>query len=110
MTDDIEAPVVDVYQRHGSTWAQLRGDHLVERLWLDRFCDLLRPGAAVLDIGCGSGLPVARELIQRGFDVTGLDAASTMLELFRRNLPGTLALQTDMRQLALDRRFAGLLA
>ena len=102
--------VIDVYQRHGAAWARLRGDHLTERAWLDRFCSLLPAGAAVLDIGCGSGLPIAREMIQRGFDVTGVDATPTMLALFRRNLPTVAAHLEDMRRLSLGRRFAGLLA
>lgn len=102
--------VIDVYQRHGSAWAELRSDRLVEGPWLDRFCILLPAGSAVLDIGCGSGLPIARELIRRSFDVTGVDATPKMLALFRRNLPGISAHLADMRQLALGRRFAGLLA
>lgn len=102
--------VIDVYHRHGSAWAELRSDHLVEGRWLDRFCDRLPVGAAVLDIGCGSGLPIARELIRRGFDVTGVDGTPTMLALFRRNLPDASAHLVDMRLLALGRRFAGLLA
>ncbi|NGM37993.1 MULTISPECIES: class I SAM-dependent DNA methyltransferase [Methylobacterium] len=110
MTDSPEASVIDVYQRHGAAWAELRGDTLVENAWLDRFCNLLPPGAAVLDVGCGSGLPIAGELIRRGFDVTGVDGTPTMLALFRRNLPGAPAHLADMRQLALGRRFAGLIA
>ncbi|KGB54831.1 dTDP-3-amino-3,4,6-trideoxy-alpha-D-glucopyranose [Sphingopyxis sp. LC81] len=110
MTDGTKASVLDVYQRHGTTWAKLRGGKLSERSWLDRFCNHLLPGAAVLDIGCGSGVPIARELIRRGFDVTGVDATQTMLALFRNNLPGITAHLMDMRQLALGRRFAGLLA
>ncbi|MBK1664336.1 SAM-dependent methyltransferase [Rhodospirillum rubrum] len=105
-----EDSVIDVYQRHGSAWAKRRADHLVEGTWLDRFCELLPAAASVLDIGCGSGLPIARELVRRGFDVTGVDGASTMLALFGRNLPGTPAHLADMRELALGRRFAGLLA
>lgn len=110
MAGNPEASVIDVYQRHGAAWARLRGDTLMERSWLDRFCALLSRGAAVLDIGCGAGLPIARELIRRGFDVTGVDGAPAMLALFRRNLPGTPAHLADMRDLDLGRRFAGLLA
>ncbi len=102
--------VIDVYQRHGVAWAGLRGDALMEGSWLDRFCALLPAGAAVLDIGCGSGLPIARELIRRGFEVTGVDGTPTMIALFRSNLPGIPAYHADMRELALGRPFAGLLA
>lgn len=110
MTRSAEASVIDVYQRHGAAWAKLRSDHLMEATWLDRFCNLLPAGAPVLDIGCGSGLPIARELIRRGFDVTGVDGTPIMLALLRHNLPGISAHLVDMRQLALGRSFAGLLA
>ncbi|WP_370677309.1 class I SAM-dependent methyltransferase [Pleomorphomonas sp. PLEO] len=110
MTERIEDSVIGVYQRHGAAWAALRGDRLTEGAWLDRFCGLIPAGAAVLDIGCGSGLPIAGDLIRRGFDVTGVDGTPTMLALFRRNLPATPGHLQDMRHLALGRRFAGLLA
>ena len=107
MTDDGQPSVTAIYQRHGEVWAEARNKELVERSWLDRFSALLPARGAVLDIGCGSGLPIARELVRRGFDVTGVDSTPTMISLFRRNLPDTPAHLMDMRQLALDRRFAG---
>lgn len=110
MTSSSGVSVIDVYQRHGLAWARLRSDDLIEKRWLDRFCARLPPGAAVLDIGWGSGLPIARELIRRGFAVTGVDGTPTMLAQFQRNLPGVAAHLIDMRQLALERQFAGLLA
>lgn len=110
MTHPATHAVIDVYRRHGRAWAELRGDRPAEGLWLDRFCDLLPAGANLLDIGCGSGLPIARELVRRGFDVTGIDAAPEMLDLFRFNLPGQPAFRADMRQLSLGGRYAGLLA
>ena len=64
----------------------------------------------MLDIGCGSGLPIGRELARRGFDLIGVDGSPTMLSLFQRNLSDARAHLMDMRQLALGRRFSGLLA
>lgn len=110
MTSSADISVIDVYQRHGLAWAGRRGDNLLEKPWLDRFCALLPAGAAVLDIGCGSGLPIARELTRRGFDITGVDGTPTMLTQFKHNLPGVAAELVDMRHLALGQRFAGLLA
>lgn len=110
MTAPESGSVVDLYQRHGAAWAALRTTRLVEAKWLDRFCALLPAGGAILDIGCGSGLPIARDLVRRGSDVTGVDAAETMLVLFRQNLPDMTAYRCDMRELALGRRFARLLA
>jgi SAM-dependent methyltransferase len=110
MGDGLEDKVVAVYRRHGETWAGLRGDRPAEGPWLDRFCALLPAGGLVLDIGCGSGLPIAQDLVRRGLDVTGVDAAPEMLALFAGNMPEAQAILMDMRDLSLGRRFDGLLA
>jgi len=47
----------------------------------------LRPGARVLDVGCGTGLPSARQLADGGCEVTGVDISPAMLALARRNVP-----------------------
>jgi SAM-dependent methyltransferase len=45
-------------------------------------------GARVLDIGCGTGIPLTRVLLDAGHQVLGLDSSARMLNLFRINLPG----------------------
>lgn len=87
MTDSTPYSIIDIYQRHGEAWAKLRSDELVEGRWLDRFCALLPAGAGILDIGCGTGLPIGRELVRRGFNLTGVDGTPRMLSLFHKNLP-----------------------
>ena len=47
----------------------------------------LPPGGLVLDLGCGTGLPITQVLIQRGFEVYGVDASPSMVAAFRRNFP-----------------------
>ena len=40
----------------------------------------------IVDVGCGSGV-LARELTRAGFDVLGIDASPSMIELARRTAP-----------------------
>ena len=109
MTSDADR-VIDVYRRHGSAWARERGNRLVEGAWLDRFVGLLPANPSVLDVGCGSGRPIARALIERGCDVSGIDAAPDMIALCRQAFPGRDWTVADMRTLSLGRTFDGLIA
>jgi SAM-dependent methyltransferase len=102
--------IVDIYRRVAAKWAAARGTHLGERAWIERFAALLRPGATVLDIGCGPGVPIARHLATLGHPVTGVDSSPEMIALFRSNLPGETAEVADMRTLRLDRHYGGLIA
>lgn len=56
----------------------------------------LGSGARVLDAGCGTGLPTARQLIDAGLRVTGVDISEVMLGLARQNVP-----EADLRKLDL---------
>lgn len=64
----------------------------------------------MLDLGCGSGQPVARYLIEAGLAVTGVDASAQMLALCRSRFPEQTWIHADMRTLRLDRQYAGILA
>jgi 2-polyprenyl-3-methyl-5-hydroxy-6-metoxy-1,4-benzoquinol methylase len=47
------------------------------------------PGAVVLDLGCGTGLPVTHVLREKELTVYGIDASPTLVAAFRQNFPGT---------------------
>ncbi len=104
--------IVDLYERHADEWARAR-DHegtLYERGWLDRFCALIPSGGTILDLGCGTGEPIARNLGERGYAVMGIDSSPSMVKLFQARLPGQPAQVADMRTLALAQWFHGVLA
>lgn len=42
---------------------------------------------AVLDLGCGTGRPIAQHIVARGFRLTGVDHAPAMLRLATQHLP-----------------------
>lgn len=47
----------------------------------------LPPGSRVLDAGCGTGVPTARQLAEAGHKVVGVDLSPTMVGLARENVP-----------------------
>jgi len=69
---------------------------------LEDLAPVVPPGAAVLDLGCGAGVPVTRWLAGRGFAVTGVDVSARQLELARSNVPDGTFIKADMTGLAFD--------
>ena len=99
-----------LYERHANAFDRDRGKRLVERAWFDRFRRVMPGGADVLDLGCGSGEPVARYLIEAGHRVTGVDSSPTLIGLCRSRFPGETWIADDMRNVSLARRFGGVVA
>jgi SAM-dependent methyltransferase len=102
--------IIPLYDRHAQAYDRQRGRSLFEKSWLDAFAALLPDGGSVLDIGCGMGEPIARHLIARGFDVTGIDSSATLVAMARERFPQQTWMAADMRALSLGRAFDGLIA
>jgi SAM-dependent methyltransferase len=62
----------------------------------------LPAGARVLDLGCGTGLPTARQLAASGLQVTCVDLSPGMLALARDNVPEAEFLRADVADLVQD--------
>jgi predicted TPR repeat methyltransferase len=102
--------IIDIYQRHADQWSRDRGEYLLEKAWLDSFLALLPADPTVLDIGCGTGVPIARYLKERRCQVTGADVSSAMITKCAERFPEQTWHVADMRKLALDRSFNGITA
>jgi len=66
--------------------------------WLALVTRRLPRGAAVLDIGCGSGIPVTHHLAQN-FAVTAVDISLGQIERARRNVPRATFIHGDIMNL-----------
>jgi ubiquinone/menaquinone biosynthesis C-methylase UbiE len=67
--------------------------------------------AKVLDVGCGAGIPVAKFLVDSGFEVVGIDFSEKMLRLARKNVPQATFIKKDVTRLDFaDDSFDGLTA
>jgi SAM-dependent methyltransferase len=102
--------LIGLYERHAREFDRDRSRLLQEKAWLDGFLACVRPSGTVLDLGCGMGEPIARYIIDAGFRVVGVDSSPSLIDLGRRRFPDSEWLVADMRDLALGRRFDGILA
>jgi ubiquinone/menaquinone biosynthesis C-methylase UbiE len=99
-----------VYDAVAAEYDRARGRNLLERGYHERVLASLPPGSEVLDIGCGSGEPVARFYLEAGHRVTGVDVSRAMLTLCRERFPDCTWIEQDMRELNLKKCFAAIIA
>ena len=102
--------IIALYEETAAAWDEARGRELQEREWFDRFTALVPSGSSILDLGCGSGEPIARHLVQRGYRVTGVDSSPSLIAMCGKRMPNEEWMVADMRTLDLGRRFDGILA
>ncbi|MBY5934220.1 class I SAM-dependent methyltransferase [Tateyamaria omphalii] len=99
-----------VYDRQAAVYDARRSRALFEARWLARFAAALPQGARVLDLGCGTGDPIARWFMAEGFGVTGVDFSEPMLAIARERWPDGDWRRADMRVLDLGETFDGIVA
>ncbi len=68
-------------------------------------------GSTLLDIGCGTGIPITKILLEEGLNAYALDASPKMIESFRQNFPNTpVACETVEKSSFFNRSFDGIIA
>jgi len=64
----------------------------------------------ILDMGCGTGVPQARFLIGKGFDVLGVDLSEEMIKVASCNIPEARFEQISMTDIPYVSEFDGVLS
>ncbi|SDW97808.1 class I SAM-dependent DNA methyltransferase [Litoreibacter albidus] len=113
MTDPSANRVAALYGTHSAAWDRLRTRNGMECDWIDRFKHAMptAPSAPhVLDLGCGTGQPLAAHLMDAGCKITGVDAAQAMTARAAARFPQQNWITADMRALPPLGTFDGVLA
>lgn len=77
------------------------------RAWAQTFNE----GSVVLDIGCGTGIPVTKILLDAGLAAYAVDASPSMIKAFREKFPDVpVACEPVERSAFFDRSFDGIIA
>jgi SAM-dependent methyltransferase len=90
-------PIAGLYHDLWADWYLPASRRALETLFFSQ----IPAGASVLDVCCGSG-HVTRELVQRGYRVTGVDASAELIARARADLPAVDFRIMDVRRLVLD--------
>ena len=98
------------YEKIHEWYEQSRTKTLFERDYLELVSEKLNTNDSVLDLGCGTGEPIAQYFIDHGYQVTGVDASSKMLQYAQQRYPDHTWLLTDMRHCELNTTFNAIIA
>lgn len=71
----------------------------------------LIPGAKILDLGCGNGMPITKALVKDGYTLYGIDASPSLIASYREHFPElTVACEQVEKSDFFGRKFDGVIA
>lgn len=102
--------VCAVYDKIIDWFDNARTKTLMEKEYLDLALMHLKPGSHILDLGCGTGEPIAKFFIEHGMKITGIDGSPQMVTLCKERFPEQQWQVGDMRNINLGRKFDAIIA
>ena len=76
-----------------------------------KWTQTLKLGSVILDIGCGTGIPVSKVLVDAGMIVFGIDASPTLANAFHENFPDLpISCEAAEESALFDRQFDGIIS
>jgi 2-polyprenyl-3-methyl-5-hydroxy-6-metoxy-1,4-benzoquinol methylase len=98
------------YQKIASQWKAIRDRAPMTQCILD-LAKSLPPQADVLDVGCGTGYPIAAWFANHGFTVTGIDVTAAMIAYATAlALPKATFIHTDILRFHTEKTFDAIIA
>lgn len=98
------------YNAIADVWAKTRtAFYGREQVYLDAFLDGLSVPSPILDLGCGTGRPMAEYIMHRGHEVTGVDQAVGLLRHARTSFPQAVWIESSIENFASQQKFSGII-
>ena len=110
MTKHNKEKVYQVYEEIVKWFDEARTKTLMESEYLNLIINSVPANSSVLDLGCGTGEPIAKFFIDNGFKVTGVDGSKKMIDLCKKRFPSEQWIVSDMREINFHQQFEVILA
>lgn len=102
--------VYEAYDEIIDWFDEARTKSLMESEYLNLIVNSIPKGGMILDLGCGTGEPIAKFFIEKGFRVTGVDGSKKMIALCQKRFPTERWIISDMRNIHLEQQFDAIIA
>jgi SAM-dependent methyltransferase len=94
--------ISELYDKHRPDWLK------ESSLSFDFFCNHLPKKSIVLDLGSGTGLPFAKLMVERDYEVFGIDISPNMAKIAQHNVPQAKFIQLSMTDLNYHEKYDGI--
>lgn len=102
--------VYELYEQITDWFDNTRTKDGMEKEYLNLILSHLQNNAKILDLGCGTGEPIARFFIENGHFITGIDGSPKMIAMCKARFPEMEWLEGDMRKVSMKRSFDAVIA
>ncbi|GGF04133.1 class I SAM-dependent DNA methyltransferase [Flavobacterium limi] len=100
----------DSYNKIVDSWIKARNNAIVNKPII-QFAYHINSKGTILDIGCGTGMPIAKYLSDRNFSITGIDQSSKMIETAQSaGIKNSVFHTCDFFDFETDKKFNGIIA
>jgi 2-polyprenyl-3-methyl-5-hydroxy-6-metoxy-1,4-benzoquinol methylase len=98
------------YNNIAEQWIKNRKNSEINNLIID-FAKRIKNGGKILDIGCGTGYPIAKYFSDKGFTVTGIDISEKLLqEAIDQNIKNAQFFLCDFFDFKPNEKYDGIIA
>jgi trans-aconitate methyltransferase len=100
----------DSYNKIAKVWSSARNKFFGrEREYIDAVLAAAPAGSTILDMGCGTGFPMADYIVSQGRHILGVDQSGEMLKIAGQNLPHEKWVLSPMETYAPQEAYQGAL-
>ena len=110
MNFSIPEKIAEGYNKIADEYEKSRSN--IGLYYSEKFNDLLpqKSCRSILDIGCGTGIPLTKSLVSPINDITGLDISFKMLDKAKVNVSNARFILGNILDVRIERRFDGIFA